>query len=64
MLSPELPSSELPPYGELDQLDGVIPVEKKPEMPQSIIDRNIGDFVREQGKLDEARKKPKRPIIH
>ncbi len=59
----ELPSSELPNYGELGRLDGVVPAEKKPEIPRSIVHVDIEDFLREQEERDR-KNNPKRPTIH
>jgi hypothetical protein len=63
MPSSELPSSKLPDYGELDRLDGIIPTSKKPEMPRSIVNRDIEEILREQEKEDERVRNKKPPYI-
>lgn len=59
----ELPSSELPNHGDLEQLDGIIPIEKKPEMPPSMVNVDIEEFLKQQENLDR-KKNPIRPTIH
>ena len=64
MSSSELPTSELPCHGELEQLHEVVPTEKKPTIPGIPVDIQVPDFWNEMDRQDEERKKPKQPPIH
>lgn len=64
MPSPESLTPEISHSDESGGLDGIVPVEKRPEIRRRIVDGDVEDFLREQEEFGENRKNPKKPTIH